>query len=161
MTATTNNTHTFLSFVIDNEYFAVNVIKVLEVLQKQKITRVPNVTNDIKGVTNFRGEIIPVFETRTRFGLPDRAVDEKYVIIVLEITISNNKSVIGAIADKVKDVISFTDNEILAVPKLKSKFQEGILSGIYKLNNDYILLLEVDKLFSEEELQTATAIVEN
>ena len=153
-----NSSCTYLSFLINNEYFAVNVSKVLEVLQKQKITRVPNVTDEIKGVTNFRGEIIPVFETRVRFGLPERMEAEKYVIIVLEVTINNIKSVIGTIADKVMNVISIEDKEIMPVPKMNKKFNEEFISGIYKHNDDFILLLEVDKMFSEHEIHEAIVI---
>lgn len=150
--------NTFLSFIIDNEYFAVNVGKVLEVLQKQKVTRVPNVTDDIVGVTNFRGEIIPVFETRTRFGLPNRETNDKYVIIVLEITVNSNKSIIGAMSDRVKDVINIEENDILAVPKMSNKIKEELISGIYKQKEDFIMLLDVDKMFSEQEIQTISEL---
>lgn len=157
---TNDNTaiNTFLSFIIDNEYFAVNVGKVLEVLQKQKVTRVPNVTDDIVGVTNFRGEIIPVFETRTRFGLPNRETNDKYVIIVLEITVNSTKSIIGAMADRVKDVINIEENDILAVPKMSNKIKEELISGIYKQKEDFIMLLDVDKMFSEQEIQTMSEL---
>lgn len=156
----TNNTSadTYLSFMIDNEFFAVTVGKVLEVLQKQKITRVPNVTDDIVGVTNFRGDIIPVFETRTRFGLPNRGALDKHVIIVIEITVNNNTSTIGAMADKVKDVINIEEKDILEVPKMSNKIKEDLISGIYKQKEDYIMLLDVDKMFSEQEVQALSEI---
>jgi purine-binding chemotaxis protein CheW len=154
-----NEIKTYLSFIIDNEYFAVNVSKVLEVLQSQKITRVPNVSNDIKGVINIRGEIIPVFEMRTRFGLPDRALDDKYVIIVLEITSKNTKSVIGAIANRVKDVITIENNDIMAVPKMNTKINVDLITGIIKLKDDFIMMLDVDKMFSEQELEVLSQMV--
>jgi purine-binding chemotaxis protein CheW len=151
---------TYLSFIMDNEYFAVNVGKVLEVLQKKKITRVPNATDDIKGVINFRGEIIPVFETRSRFGLPERLEEEKFVIIVLEVVKENKKTLIGAITDRVKDVITIEDKDILEVPKMSSKLKEDFIHGIYKLKEDFIMLLDVDKMFSENEVATMTEIVD-
>jgi purine-binding chemotaxis protein CheW len=140
--------------MINEEYFAVNVGKVLEVLQKQKITRVPNAIDDIVGVTNFRGDIIPVFETRKRFNLPPRETDQKYVIIVLEVERDENKSIIGAITDKVKDVINIDDKAILPVPRMNNGIKEDLISGIFKLNEDYIMLLDVDKLFSEQEIKS-------
>ena len=153
--------NTYLSFMIDNEYFAVNVGKVLEVIQKAKITRVPNVADDIKGVTNFRGEIIPVFETRTRFGLPGRTEDESFVTIVLEITTNDSKSIIGAMSDKVKDVISIDSKEIMAVPKMSSKIKAELITGIIKLKDDFIMMLDVEKMFSEQELKTMNEMVVN
>jgi purine-binding chemotaxis protein CheW len=153
--------NTYLSFLIDNEYFAVNVAKVLEVLQMQKITRVPNVADDIKGVINFRGEIIPVFETRTRFGLPDRNITDKYVVIVLEITSNDNTSLIGAIADKVKDVITIEQKDIMPVPKMKTKIRAELITGILKLKEDFIMLLDVNKMFSEQEIEALSELVLN
>ncbi len=158
MTTTDTSADTYLSFMIDNEFFAVTVGKVLEVLQKQKITRVPNVTDDIVGVTNFRGDIIPVFETRTRFGLPNRGAQDKHVIIVIEITVNNSTSTIGAMADKVKDVITIEKKDILEVPKMSNKIKEELISGIYKQHDDYIMLLDVDKMFSEQEVQAISEI---
>lgn len=155
----TKEINTFLSFVIDNELFAVSVGKVLEVLQKQKITRVPNVTDDILGVTNFRGDIIPVFETRRRFGISLNEHWEKYVIIVIEINANEQKKVIGAKADKVKDVITIDDKDILEVPKMSNKFKEEVISGIFKKNNDYIMLLDIDKMFTEQEIQLDVGLV--
>lgn len=158
---TAENINTYLSFMIDNEYFAVNVSKVLEVLQKQKITRVPNVMADIKGVINFRGEIIPVFETRTRFGLAESAADQKYVVIVLEITKDDQQSIIGAIADKVKDVITIENKDIMSVPKMNHKLKEELISGIFKQKEDFIMLLDVDKMFSDQEMDSINEIVQS
>jgi len=149
----TKEINTFLSFVIDNELFAVSVGKVLEVLQKQKITRVPNIPDDILGVTNFRGDIIPVFETRKRFGISLNEQVEKFVIIVIEINVNEQKAIIGAKADKVKDVITIEDKDILEVPKMSNKIKEEVISGIFKKNNDYIMLLDIEKMFTEQEIQ--------
>ena len=153
--------NTYLSFQIENEYFAVNVSKVLEVLQKQKITRVPNAVKDIRGVTNFRGEIIPVFETRSRFGLPDRPIDDKFVIIVLEITKNDTKTIIGAIADRVRDVINIQDKDLLAVPKMGNRLKEELLLAIYKLKEEFIMLLDVDKMFLEKEIKALPEAIQN
>lgn len=153
MVTHSNSINTYLSLVIDKEYFAVNVGKVLEVLQMQKINRIPNVTEDIKGVTNFRGEIIPVFDTRIRFALPEREQSEKYVIMVLEIAFNENKSIIGAIVDKVKDVFTIDESEILPVPKMTASLREEFIFGIYKFKNDFVMLLDVDKMFSFQEKQ--------
>ncbi|MCK5537918.1 MAG: chemotaxis protein CheW, partial [Bacteroidales bacterium] len=68
-----SNKLSYLSFAIEDEMFAISVTKVLEVLQKIKITRVPSSPKHVEGVINFRGEIIPIFDTRTKFGLPKRS----------------------------------------------------------------------------------------
>lgn len=147
------NINTYLSFMIDNEYFAVSVAKVLEVFLTQKITRVPNVASEISGVINFRGEIIPLFETRAIFNLPNRTDNERFVIIVLEITTATGNSVIGAVVDRVKDVINIEPKDIIPVPKMNIRIKAELISGIYKLKEDFVMLLNVDKMFTDEEIE--------
>ena len=148
---------TYLSFMICDELFAVNVIKVLEVLQKQHITHVPNAPSYIKGIINFRGDVVPVFESRVKFTMPERETTSQYVIIVLDLSKENEVFRIGAIVDRVKDVIAIDDQEIKPVPAMSKEFNANFLQGIYKQQNNFIMLLDVEKVFTGEEL---TAIKE-
>jgi purine-binding chemotaxis protein CheW len=145
-------TDTYLSFIVCDEFYAVNVTKVLEVLQKEKITRVPNAPDYIKGIINFRGEVVPVFESRNKFNLPERPLNEPYVIIVLDLSANGEIFRIGAIVDKVKDVITIDQNEIKPVPTMSKDFNTEFLYGIYKLKVNFILLLNVEKVFTDNEL---------
>lgn len=144
--------NTFLSFGIHKETFAVSVSKVPEVLQKQYITKIPNTPDFIKGVINFRGNIIPAVEMRTKFGLPPRKTDEKYVIIVFDLQIDDKKMMVGAIADKVNDVIAFDTNEIKPVPDLGLEYNAEFLKGMIKSGEKFIMILDIDKIFSKEEV---------
>lgn len=146
-----DSTNSFLSFLIDNEYFAVNVENVLEVLLKPRISRIPNVPSEIKGVTNFRGEIIPVFETRICFGMPDKEKLDKYVILVLEVIINGNKTNVGAIADKVKEVFEVDNQLIQAIPEMTTKARKEMITGIYKTKNDFVILIDANKIFVWED----------
>ena len=153
-------TSTYLSFVVCDELFAVNVAKVLEVLQKQRITHVPNAPDFVKGIINFRGEVVPVFESRTKFNLPNRAEDDAYVIIVLDLSTEGEMFRIGALVDRVKDVINIDDVEIKAVPAMSKDFNTSFLQGIYKQNNDFIMLLDVEKVFTSAEVSQLAKAVE-
>lgn len=143
---------TYLSFTVCGEHFAVNVAKVLEVLQKQHITRVPNAPEYIKGIINFRGDVVPVFESRSKFNLPERDYNTAYVVIVLDLSRENDVFRIGAIVDKVKDVIPIEDSEIKPVPTMSKDFNANFLQGIVKMRDDFIMLLDVEKVFTGEEL---------
>ncbi len=148
-----NNTiEHYLSIKLDNELFAISVHKVLEVLEKQEITKVPNTPELIKGVINFRGEILPVVEARYKFNMPEREPDAKYVIIVLELTSDENKIMLGVIADSVKDVLEINDQELKDVPDMGVSFNHDYLKGMLKLNSGFLMLLDVDKVFSTYEL---------
>lgn len=142
--------NTYLSFSFDNEVFAVNVKYVLEVLQKQKVTHVPNAPQYIRGVINFRGDVVPIIKTRIKFGMQELDEQDKYVIIVLQIQQENEMVTIGAIADKVIDVLTIPANLIKPVPKMSSSFNSEFLTGISKINDRFIMLLDVDKIFSEQ-----------
>jgi Chemotaxis signal transduction protein len=144
--------NTFLSFIVCGELYAVNVTKVLEVLEKQNITRVPNAPNYIKGIINFRGDVVPVFESRKKFNLPDRSGEESFVIIVLDLSHEADVFRIGAIVDRVKDVISIDDQDIKPVPPMSKEFNTEFLDGIVKLGENFIMLLDVEKVFTGEEL---------
>ncbi|MCX7986672.1 MAG: chemotaxis protein CheW [Bacteroidales bacterium] len=147
---------TYLSFIVHGELFAINVSKVLEVLQKQPITQVPNAPDYIKGIINFRGEVVPVFETRIRFNFPPRPDGDPFVIIVLDISDENQTLRMGAIVDRVRDVITIDENDIKPVPPMSKEFNTDFLSGIYKLNDDFIMILKVEKLFSSEDVSSTT-----
>lgn len=148
--------NTYLSFLIHGELFAINVAKVLEVLQKQPITQVPNAPEYIRGIINFRGEIVPVFETRVRFRFPPRPQEDAYVIIVLDLSNQENVFRIGAIVDRVKDVINIEDSEIKPVPPMSKEFNTDFLQGIYKKDKDFLMLLNIEKVFSSDEIHTIT-----
>ncbi|NJK94020.1 MAG: purine-binding chemotaxis protein CheW [Bacteroidales bacterium] len=146
-------TSTYLSFVICGDQYAVNVAKVLEVLQEEHITSVPNAPAYIRGIINFRGDVVPVFETRVRFNLPDRQNTDTYNIIVIDVSEGADMFRLGAVVDKVKDVISIEDNDIKPVPAMSKEFNTDFLQGIYKLENEFIMLLNVEKVFSGTELK--------
>jgi purine-binding chemotaxis protein CheW len=144
--------NTYLSFTICNELFAVNVSKVLEVLQQQNVTKVPNAPAFIKGIINFRGEVVPVFESRSKFNLTERTSDETFVIIVLDLSTNTEVFRIGAIVDKVQDVITISDEEIKPVPSMSKDFNTSFLQGIFKLQERFIMLLDIEKVFTGSEL---------
>ncbi len=151
----TKNKHknVFLSFRLGKETFAVSVIKVLEVLQQQHITEVPDVPSFIKGVINFRGDILPIFDARLKFNIKVNEKEEKNVIIVLDLTSENQKMRIGAVADGVKDVLAFDETEIKPVPEMGLKYNAEFISGMIKSGEGFIMILNVDKVFTTDEVK--------
>lgn len=155
----TKRENTFLSFRVGKETFAVSVKKVLEVLEKQYVTEVPNVPEHVKGVINFRGEIIPVIETRLKFNLPKREEGQKYVVIVFDVHIDGKKMLIGAITDNVEDVIAPDGEDIQEVPEMGYNYNTEFLLGMLKNKQRFTMILDIDKVFSKEDvniLKTAT-----
>jgi len=139
----------YLSFHICEELFGINVLKVLEVLQNMIVTEVPKSPEYIMGIINFRGEVVPVLDTRVRFNLPPRDEKDHYVIAVLDLIKNEEPFRIGAIVDRVRDVISINDDEIKQVPPMDSKFNNEFLKGIVRYEGKFMLLIDIDKVFDE------------
>lgn len=145
----------YLSFTLEEETFAVNVHKVLEVLEKQHITKVPNAPHYIKGVINFRGEVIPVIESRDKFNMSPRLDNDKLVIIVLDVKKKDHNLMVAAIADEVQDVLEIGKNEISPVPEMGSNYNTDFILGMVKSKSadGFMMILDIDKIFSEEEIR--------
>lgn len=151
----------YLSFNIGEELFAINVLKVLEVLQKQDITPVPNAPYYIMGIINFRGDVVPVFDTRVKFNLKSVNTTESFAIAVLDLVKNGEPFRIGAIVDRVRDVITINDSDVKAVPPMDSSFNTEFLSGIVRMDDRFIMLINVDKVFTENEIKVVAEITEN
>src|SRR5690348_13350615 len=111
-------TQSFLTFKLCDEVFAINVAKVLEILEVKPITRVPNAPAFMKGVINLRGAILPVIDTRIKFGLPEVEFNIDTCIVVLSANSEKEPLQIGAIVDSVQKVVDISDDSIQASPGL-------------------------------------------
>jgi len=148
----------FLSFKLGKELFAVSVRKVLEVLEKQPFTEVPETPDFIRGVINFRGEIVPVADTRVKFKLPPLGEKEKFVIIIMELQFNEETILIGTTADAVRDVIEIADEEIKVVPNMGSHINPEFISGMVQRDEKFIMILNVDKVFSSQEINNLSNV---
>ena len=142
----------YLSFSISDELYGINVLEVLEVLQKQIITEVPNSPVYINGIINFRGEVVPVYDMRVRFNLEPRNESSSFVIAVLDLTKNGEPFRIGAIVDSVRDVITISDDDIKPVPPMSNKLSSEFIKGIARKDDRFILLIDVNKVFTEDKI---------
>jgi purine-binding chemotaxis protein CheW len=149
---------TMLTFLLGNEYFAVEVTHVLEVLEKQHITKVPHAPLHILGITNFRGEILPVVNMRLKFNLPSLTDEAKNYIIIYDISNKDKSYTIAATADSVNDVIEISDDEIKPVPELGINYNSKFISGAIRRNEHFILILNIDKILLTAETETVEKI---
>jgi len=143
---------TYLTFKLDNETYAANVSKVLNILEISKITKVPKSPDYMKGVINLRGTVLPLIDTRIKFGLTETMYTTNTCILVLDITISEELVQIGALVDGVSEVLKIESNQIFSPPKMGSKYHSEFISGMYKAEDEqFIMILDMDKVFSNEE----------
>lgn len=154
MSTNTITTNTYLTYQLADDFFSVNVGKVVEIVEVPKITRVPQAPDYMCGVINLRGSVLPVVDTRKKFGFPSKEVELDTCIIVLEIALSDNEQIlVGALVDKVLDVLEISPDKINPSPSLGSKYKSEFIVGMgEKGDGDFIMILDIDKVFSTEEL---------
>jgi purine-binding chemotaxis protein CheW len=155
MSKETNATaQSYLSFKIGEELFAANVLKVVEILEVSKITKVPKSPDYMRGVVNLRGSVLPVIDTRLKFGMPAAIDTVDTCIMVLTIQMENESFILGALVDAVQEVFEITDDQIKSAPTIGSKYKSEFIDGMIRLNEEFIMLLNVDKVFSSDEIIT-------
>jgi purine-binding chemotaxis protein CheW len=140
---------------LGKELFAVNVKNVLEVLEQQQITSVPKAPGHILGIINFRGEILPVVNTRLKFSLTETGDLLKNFVIVYIIGEGEKHFTVAATADGVKDVIEISPDEIKPVPEMGISYDSRFIVGAIRRDENFILLIHPEKVFSINDIEIA------
>jgi len=145
--------NSYLSFQLGEEIFAANVSKVLNILEMTKITKVPKAPAYMQGVINLRGTVLPVIDTRIKFGLPPTEVTTNTCILVLDIEIEGETLQVGGLVDSVQEVLEIEPKQILPPPNIGNKYRSQFINGMFKVDDDnFIMLLDMDKVFSVEDI---------
>lgn len=145
--------NSYLSFKLGDEIFAANVAKVLNILEMTKITKVPKAPDYMKGVINLRGTVLPVIDTRIKFGLSGTEFTTNTCILVLDIEIEGESLHVGGLVDGVQEVLEIEHSQILPPPNIGNKYRSQFINGMFKVDDDnFIMLLDMDKVFSVEDI---------
>jgi purine-binding chemotaxis protein CheW len=151
-------TSTYLTFRIGSEDFAVDVLKVREILELVRITQVPKTPDFMKGVINLRGSVVPVVDMHIKFGLKDEERTVDTCIIVMEVNIRDEVVVLGAIADMVKEVTDIDRDNIEPPPRIGSTVDVEFIDGIGKIGEEFVIVLDINKVFSEEDIRLVKSV---
>ena len=147
-----SKTDSFLTFKIADELYAVSVSKVLSILELTKITKIPRTPEYIRGVINLRGMVLPVVDLRIRFGLPATEFSTNTCILVLELVLDEETVKLGGLVDSVQEVLEIEDKDVLPAPNFGQKFRSEFIEGMYKTDNTFVMILDIEKIFTEGEL---------
>jgi purine-binding chemotaxis protein CheW len=142
----------YLTFELDEEVFAVDVARIREILEMPSITKVPQVPDFMRGVINLRGCVVPVIDLHTKFGMRETAQTVNTCIIVMEVVMDGENIVLGALADSVQEVIEMEPSQIEAAPHIGTHLNTDFLKGMGKHNERFVMILDIDKVFSGAEL---------
>jgi purine-binding chemotaxis protein CheW len=145
----------YITFKLGNELFAVPVEQVREVLELGALTRVPTAPPYMRGVVNVRGKAIPVVDLRLRFGLPAGPDTVSSRILVLELLLDGEATVLGAIADSVHEVIELGQGAINPPPTIAMRWRSEFIVGMGRRGEDFLIILDVNAVFASEQLALA------
>ncbi|MFP4476032.1 MAG: chemotaxis protein CheW [Desulfatibacillaceae bacterium] len=159
-----NTSHTgstkFVTFVLDREMYALDIEQVREVLEFNNLTKVPGTPPFVRGVINLRGNVVPVVDLRLKFGMSktERTVNSR--IIIVEISVDGEGTTVGALADSVREVLELDHDQIGAPPKIGTRLRTEFIRGMGKQDGEFIIILDIDRVFSENELAVVQALEE-
>ncbi len=145
-------TNSYLTFRVGGESFAANVNKVLNIVEITKITKVPQAPDYMLGVINLRGAILPVIDSRIKFGMPVTEITKNSFIIVMQVAMSNKIVDIGILVDSVNEVLEIDVKDILPPPNVGNKYKTDYISGVINVNEEFVMVLDIQEVFSSDEI---------
>jgi purine-binding chemotaxis protein CheW len=150
-------TRQYLTFKLGDEVFATDVAKVREVLDFTTITKIPRTPDFMSGVINLRGNVVPVEDLRLCFEM-SKTVKTVNTCVVVEMLLDGESTVIGALADSVEEVIDLEPDQIEPAPKIGAKIRTDFIKGMGKRDSQFIMILDIDRIFSAEELSAVRSV---
>ena len=137
----------WVTFKLDNETYGINVMRVQEVLRYTEIAPVPGAPSYVLGIINLRGNVVTVIDTRQCFGLMNAEISDNTRIVIIEA----DKQVVGIMVDSVAEVVYLRQSEIETAPNVGNEESAKFIQGVCNKNNELLILVELDKMMSEEE----------
>lgn len=150
--AEVTETTQYLTFKLGDEVFAVDIGKVREVLDFTTATKVPRTPEFMRGVINLRGSVVPVADLRLKFGMAATEKSVNTCVIIMEVTVDGDMTVLGALADSVQEVVDLDPGSISPAPKIGAMHRTEFIAGMGKRDEQFIMILDIDKVFSVQEL---------
>jgi purine-binding chemotaxis protein CheW len=150
--AAMQNMTQYLTYKLGDEVFAFDISKVREVLDFTTITKVPKTPDFMQGVINLRGKVVPVVDLKLKFGMNRTEKTVNTCIIITEVTVDGETTVLGALADSVQEVMDIESDHIEPAPAIGTQLNTEFIKGMGKQNDRFVIILDIDKVFSTGEI---------
>jgi purine-binding chemotaxis protein CheW len=149
----------YLTFFLAGEEYAITILQVTDIIECGTVTRVPGTPPWIRGVHNLRGTVVPVIDLAIKFGLPPTEVTRRTCIVIVELKADDETLIMGVMADSVHQVVDFTSEQIQPPPAFGPRVHVECLLGMASSNGKFVLLLDIDRVFSSDEIIAAGSTV--
>ena len=148
----------YLTFALGPEEYGLEILKVREIIGYMDITAVPQTPSYVKGVINLRGQVIPVVDLRSKFGMETAEVTDQTCIIVVEITQSGRKFNTGIIVDRVQEVLDIAGKDIEEAPQFGASVDTDFILGMGKIGESVKILLDIDRVLAGGDIGAISAL---
>jgi purine-binding chemotaxis protein CheW len=147
----------YLSFTLDRELFAIDIGRIREVVAFASATKVPRTPDFMRGVINLRGHVVPVIDLRLKMGLSpiEKTVDT--CVIILEVEVDGDRTVVGALADSVQEVVDLTAEQIAPPPRMGTRIDTDCIRGIGRRDEQFLVILDIDRVLSAGEMRAVSS----
>lgn len=150
----------YLTFTLGGEMFAVETLSVKEIIEYGQITAVPMMPPSIRGVINLRGAVVPVIDLKARFGTQPTEVTRRTCIVIIELGTGDEHQVIGIVVDTVSEVLEIPLADIEPPPAFGARIRADFISGMGKIAGRFVILLEMGRVLSVDELASLGSLAE-
>lgn len=147
-----DETRQFLSFMLDDEVFALDVARIREILDRIETTRVPRMPAFMRGVLNIRGMVVPVVDLRVKFGLDPIEPTVDTCVIVAEVDVDGEVTVVGALVDRVREVFELTSESIEPAPRIGAKLDAEFIEAMAHYGDEVLIVLDIDHVLAVDEI---------
>ncbi|MBF0290293.1 MAG: chemotaxis protein CheW [SAR324 cluster bacterium] len=142
----------FLTFQLKEESFALEIVQIREVLELDSITKIPRTPAFMCGVINLRGNVVPVIDMNLKFGMRKTQHTVNTCIIIVEIHLDGEETLLGALVDSVQEVIDLSPGQIEPAPRIGTQLRNEFIRGMGKQGDQFLIILDIDNIFSLDEL---------
>ena len=144
----------YFTFELGDETYGVGILNVQEIIKMQKITKIPRAPDYVEGVVNLRGKVIPVISIRSIFGMEEVETSRDTCIVIMQVNQGDISIIIGAIVDRVSEVLNIGEEEIEPAPSFGAQVDKQFILGMAKTKDSVKILLDADKLVDEETMSS-------
>ncbi len=148
----------YLTFFLRGEEYAAEILQVREIIEFRDLTTVPTTPTWIRGVINLRGSVVPVVDLAAKFGLPATEITKRSCVVIVDVELDGDATVMGVMVDRVNQVIDLVDEEIEPAPSFGTRIRTDCLLGMGKPGERIVLLLDVDRVLGVGELVSVSAL---
>jgi purine-binding chemotaxis protein CheW len=145
----------YLTFFLAGEEYAISILQVTDIIECGAVTRVPGTPPWIRGVHNLRGTVVPVIDLAVKFGLPATEITRRTCVVIVELRVDDESIIMGVMADSVHQVVDFTADQVQPPPAFGPRVRVDCLLGMASSNGKFVLLLDIDRIFSTDEILSA------